>query len=58
MAVAVFLMGIIVTGVSIGLINAIFARFRIDQATSWLFRFSTIISLAGLGLALLWRLIL
>jgi NADH-quinone oxidoreductase subunit H len=58
MAVVVFLMGIIVTCVSIGLINAIFARFRIDQATSWLFRFSTIISLAGFGLALLWRLIL
>ncbi len=57
-AVAVFVVGVVATGVSIGLVNALFARFRIDQATSWLFRFSTIIAIAGVGLALLWRMVL
>jgi len=57
-AVAVFLAGIIATGVTIGLVNAVFARFRIDQATKWLFRFSTIVAMAGIGLSLLWRLVL
>ncbi len=57
-AVAVFVAGIVATGVAIGLVNAVFARFRIDQATKWLFRFSTILAMAGLGVALLWRLVL
>lgn len=49
---AVFIAGILVVGAAIGLVNALFARFRIDQATRWLFRVSTIVSLLAIGWAL------
>ena len=53
MAWLIFLPGLIVTGVAIGVVNALFARFRIDQAVRWLFIFSTAFSL----IALLWALV-
>ncbi len=48
---AVFLVGLLVTIMAIGLVNAVFARFRIDQATKWLFRISTLISILAFGWA-------
>jgi NADH-quinone oxidoreductase subunit H len=48
---AVFLIGLLVTILAIGLVNAVFARFRIDQATKWLFRISTLISILAFGWA-------
>ena len=48
---AVFLVGLLVTILAIGLVNAVFARFRIDQATKWLFRISTLISILAFGWA-------
>jgi NADH-quinone oxidoreductase subunit H len=53
MAWLIFLLGLFVTGVTIGVVNALFARFRIDQAVRWLFIFSTALSL----IALLWAFI-
>jgi len=47
----VFIAGLIVTGLVLGLVNALFARFRIDQATRWLFRISTLVSLLAVGWA-------
>jgi NADH-quinone oxidoreductase subunit H len=52
MAWAVFIVGILLVGGAIGVTNALFARFRIDQATRWLFRVSTIISLLAIGWAI------
>jgi NADH-quinone oxidoreductase subunit H len=51
----VFVPGLFVTGVAIGVVNAIFARFRIDQAVRWLFVFSTALSLVGLIWAIVGR---
>jgi len=51
----VFLSGLVITGVSVGVINALFARFRIDQAIRWLFVFSTALSLIGLLWAVIGR---
>jgi NADH-quinone oxidoreductase subunit H len=48
---AVFTIGLVVTGLILGFVNALFARFRIDQATRWLFRVSTLISLLAVGWA-------
>jgi NADH-quinone oxidoreductase subunit H len=48
---AVFLVGLVVTGLVLGLVNSLFARFRIDQATRWLFRISTLISLLAIAWA-------
>jgi NADH-quinone oxidoreductase subunit H len=47
----VFLLGVLATILAIGLVNAVFARFRIDQATKWLFRISTLISILAFGWA-------
>ncbi len=55
MALLVFVAGIFVTGVAIGTVNALFARFRIDQAVRWLFIFSTALSLIGILWAVAWR---
>jgi NADH-quinone oxidoreductase subunit H len=55
MAWLVFLPGLFVTGVAIGVVNALFARFRIDQAVRWLFMFSTALSVIGLLWAIAWR---
>lgn len=54
MAWAVFVVGILLVGGVIGFIHALFARFRIDQATTWLFKFSTLLSLIAVGWALVW----
>jgi NADH-quinone oxidoreductase subunit H len=51
----IFIVEILLVGGVIGFVNALFARFRIDQATAWLFRFSTLFALAAVGWALLWR---
>ncbi len=48
----VFLLGIIATGLTLGFVNSLFARFRIDQATKWLFRVSTLVSLLAVGWAI------
>jgi NADH-quinone oxidoreductase subunit H len=47
----IFIAGILLVGAAIGFTNALFARFRIDQATRWLFRISTLISLLAVGWA-------
>ncbi len=47
----IFIGGILLVGAAIGLTNALFARFRIDQATKWLFRVSTLVSLLAIGWA-------
>lgn len=51
MAWVVFIIGILLVGGAIGMVNALFARFRIDQATRWLFRVSMLISLLAVGWA-------
>jgi NADH-quinone oxidoreductase subunit H len=48
----IFIAGILLVGAAIGFTNALFARFRIDQATKWLFRVSTLISLLAVGWAI------
>lgn len=53
MSWVVFIVGILLVGAAIGFVNALFARFRIDQATEWLFRVSTLISLLAVGWAVL-----
>jgi NADH-quinone oxidoreductase subunit H len=50
-----FLAEVLLVGGAIGLVNALFARFRIDQATKWLFRFSTLLSLTAVVFALIGR---
>jgi NADH-quinone oxidoreductase subunit H len=50
---AIFFAGILLVGAAVGLTNALFARFRIDQATKWLFSVSTLISLLAVGWAVL-----
>jgi NADH-quinone oxidoreductase subunit H len=55
---AEFLIEVLLVGGVIGLVNALFARFRIDQATKWLFRFSTLLSLTAIAFALIWRYVL
>ncbi len=50
-----FLAEVLLVGGAIGLVNALFARFRIDQATKWLFRFSTLLSLTAVAFALIGR---
>lgn len=52
MSWVVFIVGILLVGAAIGFVNALFARFRIDQATGWLFRVSTLISLLAVGWAI------
>jgi NADH-quinone oxidoreductase subunit H len=46
---------VVLVGAAIGVVNALFARFRIEQATKWLFRFSTLLSLAAVAFALIGR---
>jgi NADH-quinone oxidoreductase subunit H len=55
LAWAEFLAEVLVVGAAIGVINALFARFRVDQATRWLFRFSTLLSVAAVAFALIGR---
>jgi NADH-quinone oxidoreductase subunit H len=55
---AVFLAGLVATGLAVAVINALFARFRIEQATKWLFRFSTLLSLTAIAFALVGRYVL
>jgi NADH-quinone oxidoreductase subunit H len=50
-----FIVLVLVVGGAIGIVNALFARFRIEQATKWLFRFSTLLSLTAVGFALIGR---
>lgn len=50
-----FLALVLVVGGAIGIVNALFARFRIEQATRWLFRFSTLLSLTAVAFALIGR---
>jgi NADH-quinone oxidoreductase subunit H len=52
---AEFLAEVVLVGAAIGVVNALFARFRIEQATKWLFRFSTLLSLTAIGIALIGR---
>jgi NADH-quinone oxidoreductase subunit H len=49
---AIFIAGLVATGLTIAFVNSLFARFRIDQATGWLLRFSTLISLLALAWAI------
>jgi NADH-quinone oxidoreductase subunit H len=53
-----FIVLVLIVGGVIGVINALFARFRIEQATKWLFRFSTLLSLTAVAFALLGRYVL
>ena len=46
---------VLVVGGAIGIVNALFARFRIEQATKWLFRFSTLLSVTAVAFALIGR---
>lgn len=55
LAWAEFIVLVLLVGGAIGLVNAIFARFRIEQATKWLFRFSTLLSLTAVAIALIGR---
>jgi NADH-quinone oxidoreductase subunit H len=50
-----FIVLVLLVGGAIGLVNALFARFRIEQATKWLFRFSTLLSLTAIAIALIGR---
>lgn len=54
----IFLAGVIVTGLLIGFTNSLFARFRIDQATRWLFKIPLLVSVLAIGWAVLWRYVL
>ncbi|MCD1295949.1 hydrogenase expression protein HupG [Methanocella sp. CWC-04] len=54
----IFLAAILFVGAVIGFIHSLFARFRIDQATWWLFKISTVISLVAVGLAIVGRFLL
>jgi NADH-quinone oxidoreductase subunit H len=49
MAWVVFIIGILLVGGAVAMVNALFARFRIDQATTWLFRVSMLISIFAVG---------
>jgi NADH-quinone oxidoreductase subunit H len=55
LAWAEFIVLVLVVGGAIGIVNALFARFRIEQATKWLFRFSTLLSLTAVAFALIGR---
>jgi NADH-quinone oxidoreductase subunit H len=55
LAWAAFIVLVLVVGGAVGLVNALFARFRIEQATKWLFRFSTLLSLTAIAFALIGR---
>ncbi|WP_424358014.1 respiratory chain complex I subunit 1 family protein [Methanocella sp. MCL-LM] len=55
---ALFLAGAFVVSVLIGIVNALFARFRIDQATKWLFTVSTALGIIAIGWAVAWRFVL
>ena len=55
LAWAEFIVLVLLVGGAIGLVNALFARFRIEQATKWLFRFSTLLSLTAIAIALIGR---
>ncbi|MDO9540493.1 MAG: NADH-quinone oxidoreductase subunit H [Methanocalculus sp.] len=55
---AVFLTGLIATCLVLGIINSLFARFRIDQATRWLFKIPLLVSVLAIGWAVLWRYVL
>ena len=52
---AEFLVEVLLVGGAIAVVNALFARFRIDQATRWLLRFSTLLSLTAVAIALIGR---
>lgn len=54
----VFIVEILIVGAALGFTNALFARFRIDQATRWLFRFSTVVSVTAVAFALVGRFML
>jgi len=48
MAVLVFLAGIGCTCLLIGIVHSLFGRFRIDQATWWLFKFPLVLSIIAI----------
>lgn len=48
----IFIVEVLAVGIVIGVVNALFARFRIEQATAWLLRFSGLISIASVVFAL------
>jgi|AGTN01.2.fsa_nt_gi Formate hydrogenlyase subunit 4 len=55
---ALFLAGVFVVSVALGVVQALFARFRIDQATRWLFTVSTALGVISLLWAVVWRFVL
>jgi NADH-quinone oxidoreductase subunit H len=55
LAWAEFIVLVLIVGGAIGIVNALFARFRIEQATKWLFRFSTLLSVTAVAFALIGR---
>jgi NADH-quinone oxidoreductase subunit H len=55
---ALFLAGVIVVSIALGVVNALFARFRIDQATKWLFTVSTALGIIAILWAVAWRFVL
>ena len=55
---ALFLAGIFVVSVALGTVHALFARFRIDQATRWLFTVSTALGIIALLWSVAWRFVL
>jgi NADH-quinone oxidoreductase subunit H len=55
---ALFLAGVFVVSVALGVVNALFARFRIDQATKWLFTISTGLGVIAVLWAVVWRFVL
>lgn len=54
-AVVLFLVEVFLVSAVIGIVNAMFARFRIDQATKWLFTASTALGVIAIGWAVAWR---
>lgn len=50
---ALFLVEVFLVSVAVGTVNALFARFRIDQATKWLFTGSTALGIVAIAWALL-----
>jgi NADH-quinone oxidoreductase subunit H len=57
-SIVLFLAGIFVVSIALGLVNALFARFRIDQATKWLFTVSTALGIIAIVWSIVWRLVL
>ncbi|HMK48339.1 MAG TPA: complex I subunit 1 family protein [Methanocella sp.] len=54
-ALTLFLAEVFLVGISIGVVNALFARFRIDQATRWLFIVSTALGVIAVSCAIITR---